>query len=143
MSVIRGEPQRTFLFCIDSYVKSVPTGRIYSAAYPEGKEFRCLMEMLDAVETALNSTNYPQSFTEMRRFITKSPPSSEDGSKRDTKIGELATFTVKILFRQNTSWQGSVAWLEGQKEEAFRSALELIFLMNSVLEEDENEKDAV
>ena len=47
--------------------------------------------------------------------------------------GELATFAVRIIFRQNASWQGSVVWLEGEREESFRSALELVLLMDSAL----------
>ncbi|MBE6598234.1 MAG: hypothetical protein E7638_02190 [Ruminococcaceae bacterium] len=49
------------------------------------------------------------------------------------KRGKLATFTVRILFRQNTSWQGYLMWMEKGREESFRSVLELIFLMDSAL----------
>ncbi|MBQ2819515.1 MAG: hypothetical protein IKM67_05230 [Clostridia bacterium] len=48
--------------------------------------------------------------------------------------GRLATFSIRLMFRQNASWQGSVSWLEGSSEETFRSALELIFLMKSALD---------
>ena len=47
--------------------------------------------------------------------------------------GRLAPFIVRILFRQNASWQGSVVWVEGRQEERFRSALELVLLMDSAL----------
>jgi len=47
--------------------------------------------------------------------------------------GKLATFAVRILFRQNASWQGSVTWLEGDRSQSFRSALELILLMDNAL----------
>lgn len=40
---------------------------------------------------------------------------------------------MRILFRQNASWQGSVLWREGGQEERFRSALELVLLMDSAL----------
>ena len=49
-------------------------------------------------------------------------------------VGELATFAVRVLFRQNTSWQGSITWCEGKREEPFRSVLELILLMSTALE---------
>ncbi|MBQ3147093.1 MAG: hypothetical protein IJB91_05120 [Oscillospiraceae bacterium] len=51
-----------------------------------------------------------------------------------SRPGDLATFAVKILFRQNASWQGSVTWLEGKREQSFRSVLELILLMSTALE---------
>lgn len=48
---------------------------------------------------------------------------------------KLATFYVRILFRQNASWQGTVLWSEGSQEERFRSALELALLLDSALEQ--------
>ena len=51
----------------------------------------------------------------------------------DAVMPRFPTFAVRILFRQNASWQGSVTWLEGNREESFRSVLELIFLMDSAL----------
>ena len=52
----------------------------------------------------------------------------------DNQQGRAATFALRVLFRQNASWQGSVSWMEGNREESFRSVLELLFLMNSALE---------
>lgn len=51
-------------------------------------------------------------------------------------------FIVKILFTQNVSWQGSVEWIRGEdkKSQCFRSALELIRLIDSAVET-ENRKD--
>ena len=45
------------------------------------------------------------------------------------------TFIVKIVNRQNETWQGSVTWTEKQKVQNFRSALELLKLINGALEE--------
>ena len=46
------------------------------------------------------------------------------------------TFIVKIVNRQNSTWQGSVTWVEEQKTQNFRSALELLKLIDGVLDED-------
>ena len=43
------------------------------------------------------------------------------------------TFIVKILNKQNSTWQGSITWLEGKREETFRSVLELLLLMDSAV----------
>lgn len=59
--------------------------------------------------------------------------------KKGANAGE--TFVVNIKCRQNHTWQGTVKWIEGQKEKSFRSALELIKLMESAIEiadEEEN-----
>ena len=43
------------------------------------------------------------------------------------------TFVVKILNNQNSTWQGSVTWVEQQKVQYFRSALELLKLIDGAL----------
>lgn len=45
------------------------------------------------------------------------------------------TFIVKILNRQNSTWQGTVTWVEEHRTQNFRSALELIKLIDGVLDE--------
>ncbi|MCL1792822.1 MAG: hypothetical protein FWG34_03035 [Oscillospiraceae bacterium] len=40
------------------------------------------------------------------------------------------TFLVKIKYRQNSSWQGSVQWVEAGKTQNFKSCLELMRLMD-------------
>ncbi|MCF2553962.1 hypothetical protein [Faecalicatena contorta] len=45
------------------------------------------------------------------------------------------TFVVKIMNQQNATWQGSVTWMEEQKEQKFRSALELLKLISEALED--------
>ena len=51
--------------------------------------------------------------------------------------GRCATFSVHVCARQNSSWQGRVRWLEGKREESFRSVLELMGFMESVLDIEE------
>jgi len=131
---IRGESQRTMLFCIDSCESGVPKGKIFTAANPDGRNFACLFDMLNIAQHDLDDMNFPQSFSEIRKFVPGKGCISEDTEANRVKCGELATFTVKVLFRQNASWQGSVSWIEGGVEESFRSVLELIFLMNSAVE---------
>ena len=74
---------------------------------------------------------FPQSFSRVRTFadVPVMEQQAPDGSK--SHEGELATLAVRVLFRQNASWQGTVAWLEGSREESFRSVLELLLLMDS------------
>ena len=54
------------------------------------------------------------------------------GGKRDT-------FVVRVLCRQNNTWQGEVLWAEQNEKQYFRSALELMELMDSAIEEGEGE----
>lgn len=44
-------------------------------------------------------------------------------------------FIIRILFKKNKSWQGSVHWVNGKKTVNFRSYLELILILREVLED--------
>ena len=133
-SRLRGNEYRTTVICIDSYNKGVPTGWFYNPAREGGTSFESLSQLLVGMEDLLDEYQLPQSFTAVRSF---SSASSRPGSAADTlqQSGKVATFSVRIIFRQNASWQGSVAWLEGKREESFRSVLELILLMDGALQE--------
>ncbi|MCL1858670.1 MAG: hypothetical protein FWF92_05495 [Oscillospiraceae bacterium] len=45
-------------------------------------------------------------------------------------INSESSFLVKIKYRQNSSWQGTVQWIETGKIQNFKSCLELIRLMD-------------
>ena len=45
----------------------------------------------------------------------------------------MATFQLRVLFRQNASWQGSLIWVDQRMDAQFRSVLELVRLMDSAL----------
>ena len=50
---------------------------------------------------------------------------------------EISTsFLVRIKYRQNTSWQGTVQWLDGKQTRWFRSCLELVMLIEEALASD-------
>ncbi|BDF59254.1 hypothetical protein CE91St36_20710 [Christensenellaceae bacterium] len=49
--------------------------------------------------------------------------------------GKKATFVVKVQYRQNATWQGQMIWSEKNEARSFRSALELIKLIDSATEE--------
>lgn len=133
---IQGENYQLTLVCIDEYEDTVPHGRIYNASVQGAVEFRSLTEFLRKMDTLLDAMQYPQAFVAMRSFGEQGAmleAVTQDSQKRE---GRRGTFTVRVLFRQNASWQGSVYWLEGGKEENFRSALELVFLMDSALRQE-------
>lgn len=51
------------------------------------------------------------------------------------------SFIVNILQQQNSTWQGTVTWVDENKTQNFRSALELIRLIDSTLETSESQND--
>lgn len=48
--------------------------------------------------------------------------------------GTDATFVIRVQHRQHSSWQGELTWVDKQKKEYFRSALELVRLIDGALE---------
>lgn len=48
----------------------------------------------------------------------------------------IGTFVLKILNRKNSTWQGTVTWVEEERSQNFRSALELLKLIDGALDED-------
>lgn len=135
---VRGERNRLTTVCIDSYENGVMNGRIYHPHLEQGRPFRSTIQFLTDMEQLLDRTEYPESFTVMRSFAPQSPRSVGPPELYE-KSGSVATFAIKVLFRQNASWQGSVHWLEGRTEQSFRSVLELLFLMDSALEKEKTE----
>lgn len=43
------------------------------------------------------------------------------------------SFVIEVKSQENSTWQGTITWVEGKKKENFRSALELIRLIDSTL----------
>lgn len=43
------------------------------------------------------------------------------------------SFLVEVISQENHTWQGTIHWVEGRKKEYFRSALEMIRLIDSAL----------
>lgn len=57
-----------------------------------------------------------------------------------------SSFIVNVTHRQNATWQGTVTWVDGSRTQSFRSALELMFLIDSAVnaeDSDENLKEFV
>lgn len=43
------------------------------------------------------------------------------------------TFVVQLTGQSHASWQGSISWVDQQRTASFRSALELLHLIDSTL----------
>ena len=41
-----------------------------------------------------------------------------------------ATFIIHVQFRRNATWQGTIQWVESQKQQSFRSTLEMLRLID-------------
>ena len=50
-----------------------------------------------------------------------------------------SSFIVNVTHRQNATWQGTVTWVDENRTQSFRSALELMFLIDSAVSDDSSE----
>ena len=125
------QEERKVIVSVDSYDNGVLRGRFTS--HQRGEVcFRSLTQFLIQMEELLDDCQLPQSYTAPRSFadlLMPSEPEPDEERKTDT----LATFELRVLFRQHSSWQGLVVWLDKKAEQSFRSVLELVMLLDSAL----------
>lgn len=140
--------------CMDSYDGEVQKGRLYHQYTSEAVLFSSLLGALACMERLYDRLQLPQSATRIRNFqrnrrdrrtekeIWKLSESEwREIRKMETfdhvteQRGKDATFLIRVKYRQNSSWQGEVTWVDGHKKEYFRSALELIRLIDSAMNE--------
>jgi len=128
-----GNAYRSTLLCVDGYENRVLSGRFVNAYYKDGVSFVSTIDFLSRMEDMLERMNAPQSFAERRTFRKNEENPPNHFTETDFRPGALATFSLRILFRQNASWQGSLHWREADQSESFRSVLELLLLLDSAL----------
>lgn len=121
-------------------------GRIYTRYRQEPVYFRNAGELLGMLEEFYNWIGYPEasmigrSFREKDKNSGRRPNGKErqvvvmSGEEMEKLHGEKATFVVRIQYRQNATWQGQITWAEKNKTMNFRSALELLKLIDSTAE---------
>ena len=131
----RSENQK-ILVCIDSYENGNPRGRLYNSYTGDGC-FESLSQLLIKAEEILEDLQTPQSYTAHRTFSRLVEPMEQSCDSSRIRKGDEATFELRVIFRQHTSWQGVLFWKEQHREQSFRSVLELILLMDSALREKE------
>ena len=129
---VYGNEYSATVVCIDAYHRGELSGRFYNPYLPQGMEFASLLEFFRKMEDLLDQRNFPQSFTVTRSF-GRPPPRVEKPPNLAAREGRRGTFLLRILFRQNASWQGNLVWTDAKLESSFRSALELILLLDSAL----------
>ena len=125
-------PGRVNIVCVDSYEDGVLKGRFYNHG-GNAEKFSSLSQFLLKMEELLDHLQMPQAYTSPRTFSLLLKPEEDDVPVTSIRKGNRATFELKVIFRQHSSWQGTILWRERKLEYSFRSVLELVFLMDSAL----------
>ena len=135
--------------CVDSKEEDNPIGRFYDRLHAQPTEFKGVETLLVKMDALFDELNYPQAATVLRNFEERPrrrQQTERSGSERRmpvdrkqllpaenivTQRGRAATFVVAVYYRQNSSWQGRVVWMEQGKAQDFDSALDFLKLMYS------------
>lgn len=129
-----------------SYDKGQISGFFYNPHFEKGASFSSELELIQCMHSWMNESCFPQSTVQYRSFRKKVGRSksesvwelSELEAGPSEAIGNatnsLASFWVRVQFRQHATWQGSIQW-EGQPGCAyFHSALEFFLLIANALQ---------
>ena len=127
--------------CVDSMDSGVYHGRLYHKYQQEPLRFNDVGALFQTMEKLFDECGYPQNTTQSRTFYRKKEKSVIKEMVPDIDVtdmlnqrGKLAPFIVHVKYRQHSTWQGEVLWVEKNKKENFRSALDFLKLMDYVLE---------
>lgn len=131
------------VLCIDIYEEGKTMGRVYHAYKKDAKKIVSFEEMIFYMESFFNEISFPFPGTEDRAFRKMKKNDNKKGRMIKVmedeelleKHGDKGTFIIRVQQRQHSSWQGLVTWVDKDETVPFRSALELIKLIDGALGE--------
>lgn len=133
---------KTTLIKVYSYNNKCMQGLISNPFFEKEMVFENVMQLITMIERVSDSLFFPQKAMQLRQFSDTEPSTIEDDTAFDfaatvdfSNQYPIATFELEIIFRQNASWQGNIVYAEQNLTSSFRSVLELLNLMDSVLSE--------
>lgn len=129
--------------CVDSVEGGVCKGGFWTLFDDAPRPFEELTNLVQGMDAFFDEINFPQRSMAPKSFQKGNPVASYNTiSEKEAKMsadelqekrGDKGTFIVQVQYRQNATWQGKVIWADENKEEHFRSALELIKMIDSAL----------
>lgn len=121
--------------CVDRLEHGAAGGRMYGPRLTEPLIFDDLNGLLLQTDEILDAQNFPRAYQRKRSFAPPAQQMEISGEFMNAAAvaghkGSVCTFVISILSRQNTTWQGTVDWLDGRAAAAFTSELELLHLLD-------------
>lgn len=133
-----------FLVTVEKYNEYDCSGRLFTPLQDQVVHFDSFMELVLRIERQLDEMQFPQQDKEIRSFLQVNDFDEQTKETEDIFCEHSAhagrkpcqeQFLINVLFRQNSSWQGSVKWLDKQQTKNFKSVLELLHLIHEALKE--------
>ena len=134
------EMYRTSIIAVDNYSNADFSGKLHNPFYAQCIQIKSFQQLIKELDSLMDEIGCPMSGMEKRTFTKNSTAEERTlfiADKTQAQRGEVATFAIRIQYRNNASWQGTVKWLEGEAEEYFRSVLELLWLLDSAMKGEE------
>ena len=126
--------------CVDEKDHGEISGRIYHCYAKEPMLFHNVVEMLRKIEDLFDRICYPQASTRTRSFH-EIPAAGR--IQRPEKLvmqeavikyrGEIGSFVTCVKFRQNSTWQGELFWMERGIRLRFANTLDFIKILDCAL----------
>ncbi|MCR5481333.1 MAG: hypothetical protein K6F52_00855 [Clostridia bacterium] len=134
-----------YVICVDELKDADIKGRLYCGCLPQGKGFSCSEELIICIDDIMDKIDFPQSTLDKKSFVKKKGTVVKLSEKEITEVmekmknfntdsaaGDRATFVLQVQFRQNASWQGVVKSVETDETHSFKSALELVKIIDEI-----------
>ena len=125
-------------------------GEVHSPFLQQSVEFCGLTELILIMDQVMKDYHLPKHDERYRHFQSHHAMIEQKLEYRKEDIQERFeeylnksmkcsknsqnTFQIKVMYRQNYTWQGEIIWSEKHRTKFFRSALELMHLIYSVFE---------
>ena len=130
--------------CIDSYESGDLRGRLFCSNRREPLLFSDIHQVLLGMDDYFDEIRFPMASTAARSFSGKKPPLPSDRKEQklayDRNVinhkGIKATFIILVQYRQNATWQGRVVWADRNETQNFRSALEMLRIIDDAFKEE-------
>lgn len=131
------------ILCVDRNREQGIEGRLYHGYSEEQISFSGYEEFLKKTESFFDELGFPSRGTGDRNIEghTHHFRKKEGMTKimKDEELlrrhGEMGTFVIRVQQRQHSSWQGRVTWLDKDQTVMFRSALELMKIIDGALDQ--------
>jgi len=130
----------SFNICVDSLVADSISGRILSQRLSAPMHFNGTSNLVLQLDLLMDIQKFPQAFQRGRLFhttqaeCTLAVSTPEDGmSAEEVRGGKgtLFTFTLQILTRRSSTWQGFIRCQEKDATHTFSSMLEFLKLVDN------------
>ena len=141
-----GAPNGVVL-CIDHRGPGgILSGRMWDSYSLDPIPFDDMERMALDMERLYDSLSFPHPEVNARTFLPEEHTTPAGRPQREERIkimsdekllgkhGDIGTFIVRVQHRQNSSMQGRITWMEQDKTISFRSAWEMIKLIESAVE---------